>query len=129
MSINIHGSVPVNIGGIVLYCEKFKATGTKIFSEQNTVSGEGIITNYGKKAVRITLGGRICEAESPVGFIARMDALMKSDEVFGTEYKNTVFGKCRVQAFSAEDENREFISVSVTVTAEEVSEKSGEDSE
>ena len=44
-------SVPVQIGSFTIYCEKFKVTRIKNFSEQNTVSGNEIITNSGKKAM------------------------------------------------------------------------------
>lgn len=123
--INTYESVPVKIGDFTLYCEKCKVSGTKSFSEQNTVLGEEVITNYGKKAVRIVLSGRICGDDS-LGFIATANSMMYSTEDFSVEYRNIIFKKCRIQSFIADDQNNDFISATVTVIALEVSTKSEE---
>lgn len=123
--INSYESVPVKIGDFTVYCEKFKSSGSRGFSEQNTVSGDEIITNSGKKAVRIILSGRI-SGDNPLDFLISVNQLMYSAEKFSIEYKNTVFGQCQVQAFVVNDENNDFISVTVTLIALEVSAKSGE---
>lgn len=118
-------SVPVQIGNFTVYCEKFKASGVKNFSEQNTVSGNEIITNSGKKAVRIIFSGRIC-CENPLEFLVRINEMMYNTESFSVEYKETVFGKCFVQSFVADDENNGYISATVTLIATEVSGKGAE---
>lgn len=123
--INSYESVPVQIGNFTLYCEKFKSSGNKNFSEQNTISGNEIITNSGKKAVRIIFSGRI-SGDNPLDFLVSVNNLMYSTEKFSVEYKNTVFGQCQVQAFVVNDENNDFISATVTLIALEVSTKSGE---
>ena len=123
--LNSHESVPVQIGGFTMYCEKFKATGTKAFSEQNTVSGNEVITNSGKKAVRIILSGRIC-GENYMDFPVNVNNLMYSTEKFSTEYKNTVFGQCQVQSFVVDDQNNDFITVTVNLIATGISTKNSE---
>lgn len=123
--LNAHESVPVQIGGFTIYCEKFKSAGTKSFSEQNTVSGNEVITNSGKKAVRITFSGRIC-GENYMDFLVNINNLMYSTEKFSTEYKNTVFGQCQVQSFVADDQNNDFITVTVNLIATEISIKNSE---
>jgi len=123
--INSYESVPVQIGSFTMYCEKFKSSGNRSFSEQNTVSGDEVITNSGKKAVRIILSGRI-SGDNPLNFLVSINSLMCSTEKFSIEYKNTVFGQCQVQAFVVNDENNDFISATVTLIALEVSAKSGE---
>lgn len=123
--INPRESVPVTIGDFTLYCEKFKASGIKAFSEQNTVSGNEIITNSGKKAVRIILNGRII-CNNSIDFLVSVNNLMYSTEKFSIEYKNTVFGQCQVQSFVVDDRNEDFISAVVTLITTEVSTKSGE---
>lgn len=125
MIINSHESVSVNIGGFTMYCEKFKSSGNKGFSEQNTVTGDEVITNSGKKAVRITFKGRI-SGDNPLDFLVRANNLMYSTEKFSVEYKNTVFGQCQVQSFVVDDENNGFISAVVTLISCEVSAKGGE---
>ena len=110
-----------------MYCEKFKSSGVKNFSEQNTVSGNEIITNYGKKAVRITFSGRICN-ENPLEFLVKINQMMYSTESFSIEYKETVFGKCNVQSFTVDDENTGYISATVTLIATDISLKGVETS-
>lgn len=123
--ININETFPVQIGDFVIYCEKFKSSGVKNFSEQNTVSGDEVITNSGKKAVRITFSGRIC-SENPLEFLVSMNNIMYSNENLNIEYKNTIFGKCHVQSFVVDDENKGYISATVTLLSLEVSVKGDE---
>ncbi|MDE6672184.1 MAG: hypothetical protein K2K16_08290 [Ruminococcus sp.] len=125
--INKKESVPVNIGDFTVYCEKFKSSGVKNFSEQNTVSGNEIITNSGKKAVRITFSGRICN-KNPLEFLVKINQMMYSTESFSIEYKETVFGKCHLQSFIVNDENNGYISATVTLIATEISLKGVETS-
>ncbi len=124
-TIKPYESVPVKIGNFTMYCEKFKSSGNKSFLEQNTVSGDEVITNSGKKAVRIIFSGRI-SGDNPLDFLTSVNNMMYSNENFSVEYKNTVFGKCQIQAFVVNDENNDFISATVTLIASEVSIKSGE---
>ncbi|MDE5770427.1 MAG: hypothetical protein K2I06_02190 [Ruminococcus sp.] len=124
--INIHESVPVNIGDVVLYCEKFRASGIKNYSEQNTVSGDVTITNSGKKAIRLTFSGRIYNENNPIGFLVDINNLMKNDYTFSIEYKNVIFGECRVQSFVTDDNNDDFISATVTVISTEADMKNEE---
>ncbi|MDE6797869.1 MAG: hypothetical protein K2J36_07655 [Ruminococcus sp.] len=125
--INKKESVPVKIGDFTVYCEKFKSSGVKNFSEQNTVSGNEIITNSGKKAVRITFSGRICN-KNPLEFLVKINQMMYSTESFSIEYKETVFGKCHLQSFIVNDENNGYISATVTLIATEISLKGVETS-
>ena len=125
--INKKESVPVQIGDFTVYCEKFKSSGVKNFSEQNTVSGNEIITNSGKKAVRITFSGRICN-KNPLEFLVKINQMMYSTESFSIEYKETVFGKCHLQSFIVDDENNGYISAIVTLIATEISLKGVETS-
>ncbi len=124
--INIHESVPVKIGDIVLYCEKFKASGVKNYSEQNTVSGDVTITNYGKKAVRLTFSGRICDENNPLCFLVYVNNLMENTGTFSIEYKNVIFGECRIQSFVTDDNNDDFISATVTVISTQINIKNEE---
>ncbi|MDE6500744.1 MAG: hypothetical protein K2L10_01470 [Ruminococcus sp.] len=123
--IKPYESVPVKIGNFTMYCEKFKSSGNKSFSEQNTVAGDEVITNSGKKAVRIIFSGRI-SGDNPLDFLTSVNNMMYNNENFSVQYKNIVFGKCQVQAFVVNDENNDFISANITLIASEVSTKSGE---
>ncbi len=120
-------SVPVQIGSFTIYCEKFKVTRIKNFSEQNTVSGNEIITNSGKKAIRIVFSGRI-SGDNQLNFIVDSNTLICSSEKFSVEYKNIVFGQCQVQSFVVDDQNNNFISATIMLISSEVSLKSGDDS-
>ena len=120
-------SVPVQIGSFTIYCEKFKVTRIKNFSEQNTVSGNEIITNSGKKAIRIVFSGRI-SGDNQLNFIVDSNTLICSSEKFSVEYKNIVFGQCQVLSFVVDDQNNNFISATITLISSEVSLKSGDDS-
>lgn len=120
-------NIPVQIGNFVIYCEKFKFSGVKNFSEQNTVSGEEIIANSGKKAVRITFSGRIC-GENPIEFLPEINSMMYGNEDIDIEFKNIIFGKCHVQSFVVDDENKGYISAVITLLALEVSTKGTEES-
>lgn len=112
-------NTPVKIGNFVIYCEKFKSSGVKNFSEQNTVSGEEIIANSGKKAVRIIFSGRIC-SENPLEFLPEINNMMYSNENLNIEFKDIIFSKCRVQSFVVDDENKGYVSAVITLLALEV---------
>lgn len=106
---------PVTIGNFTLFCESFFAERTRIFSEQNTTDGNIIFTNTGKKAMKITLKGRVYDDALPTRFLIATDALINSGEPLNFVYKGTVFKNCHIVSFSTEDKGENFIHASVTL--------------
>ena len=84
------------------------------------------ITNSGKKAIRLTFSGRIYNENNPIGFLVDINNLMKNDYTFSIEYKNVIFGECRVQSFVTDDNNDDFISATITVISTEAGMKNEE---
>ncbi len=110
--------VPVALGDFTLYCESFSAERARAFTEQNTTGGGIVFTNTGKKAMRITLKGRIYDEMLPTGFIIAADNIINSDESFDIEYRGAFFGGCRITAFSCEDMGADYIHAAVTLITE-----------
>lgn len=108
-------AVPVEIGELRLYCEEFKAAGVRSFSETASVSGVDVITNSCPKAMKITFSGRICDEESPLGFITYANNMMRSADELDISYRGVEFSGCRIQSFSAEDRGEAYISASITL--------------
>lgn len=107
--------VPVELGNFTLFCESFCAERARSFSEQNTAGGDVIFSNTGKKAMRITLKGRIYNETLPTGFLIAADGLLDSGESLSFEYKGALFGGCRVLSFVFEDKGEDFIYASITL--------------
>ncbi|MBP3309214.1 MAG: hypothetical protein J6L05_00155 [Ruminococcus sp.] len=108
-------ALPVEIGSFRLYCEEFKASGVRSFSETASVSGDDIISNSCPKAAKVTFSGRICDEESPLGFIVYADNMMRSAAELDISYRGVEFSGCRIQSFSAEDRGEDYISASITL--------------
>lgn len=106
---------PVRIGALVLYCEKFRAAGTRAFAEKSTVSGDTFFSNTDKKALRFTLEGRILDEYVPLRFLIYANGFMKADSAFEIEYRGLKFTDCHVQAFTAEDDGEDYIKASITL--------------
>lgn len=119
-------SVSVSIGDITVWCEEFKASAVKSFSEEATVSGNTALTNSCPHSMKLTFSGRICSEDSPLSFVMNANNMLRTQESFDVEYRGLLFSKCRVQSFSAEDKGEDFINASLTlVTAENVSSDGG----
>lgn len=115
-------AIPVSIGELTLWCEEFKASAVKSFSEEATVSGDTVITNSCSHSLKLIFSGRICSEESPVSFVQSVNNMLRTQESFNVEYRGLAFSQCRIQSFSAEDRGEDFINASLTlVTAENVS--------
>lgn len=106
---------PVALGGFTLFCESFSAERTRAFSEQNTSGGDIVFSNTGKKAMRITLKGRIYDEALPTGFLIAADNLINSGESFNVEYRGALFSGCRMLSFASEDKGEDFIYATVVL--------------
>lgn len=116
--ISARTPVPVALGDFTLYCESFSAERARAFTEQNTSGGSIVFTNTGRKAMRITLKGRIYDETLPTGFIIAADGIISSDESFDIEYRGAFFGGCRMVSFSCEDKGEDYIHAAVTLITE-----------
>lgn len=124
-AVSAKEAYPVRVGALLMYCEHFKASGTRVFSEKATVSGDTFFSNVNKKALRITLEGRIYDEYVPLRMLLYTDALMNADTPCTIEYRGMTFTNCRVQSFSAEDKGEDYIYASITLVTVECSQQSG----
>jgi len=115
---------PVRIGALLMYCEHFKAVGTRAFSEKSTVNGNTFFSNTNKKSMRLTFEGRIYDDYFPLRMLNYTDGLMTADSVCTVEYRGITFAGCRVQAFTAEDKGDDYIYASISLVTPERSAKS-----
>lgn len=116
-------AIPVNIGeNLTIWCEEFKASAVKSFSEEATVTGNPTITNSCPHSLKITFSGRICNEESPILFVHNANNLLRTQAGFNIEYRGLIFNQCRIQSFNTADGGEDFIKASITlITAEAVS--------
>lgn len=113
--ISTKTAYPVYIGSLLLFCEQFRAVGLRNYTEKNTVNGDTVFTGTGKKVLRITMKGRICNLRYPVGMLVIADTVLREETGFTMEYRGITFSNCRLQSFTAEDMGENYINFSVTV--------------
>lgn len=111
--------VAVTLGNFTLYCENFCAERTRLFSEQNTCSGNVVFSNTGKKAMKITLKGRVFSSELPTDFLIEADRLIDSSEELSFDYRGAFFTGCRLLSFSFEDKGEDLCFAAVTLITSE----------
>lgn len=107
--------VPVRIGVLVLYCEKFSASGSRVFSEKATVNGDTFISNSCRKALKITFSGRVYDDYYPLRPMMYSVGFMDADTEFEIKYRGTVFYGCRVQSFNAEENDEGGLNISISL--------------
>jgi hypothetical protein len=122
--ISIREAYPVKIGTLTLYCEHFKAVGTRAFAEKSTVSGETFYSNANKKSLRVTFEGRIYNEASPLEFVTFCDDFISTNTGFDVEYRGITFKECHVQSYTAEDKGQDYIYGTVTLVTVNPSEGS-----
>lgn len=105
----------VRVGDFVMYCERFKAVGTAKFSEQSTVNGETVFSNSGRRALRITVEGRIYDQYLPLRMLLRTDTFQAVGGKINVEYRGLTFMSCQVESFTMEDNGDEYIYASITL--------------
>lgn len=115
---------PVRIGALLLYCEKFSAEGSRSFSEKATVSGGTFFSNTNKKALRITLEGRVYDDVIPMRPLLYADNMMTSIVSFNIEYRGASFTDCYIQSFSVSDKGEDFVHASITLVTAQPSQTS-----
>lgn len=116
----------VTLGSFTLYCEHFFAERTRTFSEQNTSGGNIIFSNTGRKAMRITLKGRVYSEGLPASFLISVESLISGSDTVSFQYNGAVFNECRLLSFSYEDKGEDFIYASVTLITPEQAEAASE---
>ncbi len=117
-------SVPVTIGSLTMWCESFKATGVRSFSEEPLVFGGGTITNTCPKAMKLTFAGRILISEGRLDFVKTASDMLRSGQSCTIVYRGLSFSGCRVQSFNAEDKGEDYIyGVISLITSETVAEE------
>jgi hypothetical protein len=123
-------AVPVAIGMITLYCESFKASAVTALYEQPTVTGTPIQTNKCKKATKLTLSGRVYDADSPLSVVTYINNITGKGTMF-ISYRGIRFSRCMMQSYTAEDKGDDFIYLTVTLTTNSKAENihSGGDTE
>lgn len=123
-AVSAKEAYPVRIGALVIYCEHFKASGTRVFAEKSTVNGGTVFSNSNKKALRITLEGRIYDEAFPLRMLHYCDGFMTANTAFTIEYRGMTFSGCHVQSFTAEDKGEDYIYASITLVTPERSAQS-----
>lgn len=109
----------VVIGSLTMYCEGFKASGTIVWSEQTTVSGDAVFTNRSRRALRLTFTGRCYEPEQPLLFMAEADGIRAVTGTYTIHYRGAVFTDCHIQSYTAEDKGDGIILTTVTLLTTE----------
>lgn len=118
--------VCVRIGALSMYCEKFRAEGTRSFAEKATVSGDLILSNTNRRALKLTFEGRIYDSYLPLRMILYTDAFLNGGSHCSITYRGLNFPKCRVQSYKAEDIGEDYIYASITLITTEAVTESGE---
>lgn len=112
--ISSRKAYPVIIGTMTMYCENFRISGNKLFSEKSTASGKDVFTNTCLRALKFTLEGRIYNKDSPLGIISDSDSIMRNNKELTIEYRGMYFPRSFLQSFSIEDKDEDFICASLT---------------
>lgn len=108
-------AVPVNIGGVTVYCERFRAAAERRINEESTADGGSVLTNSASRSTELTFTGRICTDDSPEDFIYSFNSLVRSSSSFNVTYMELIFAACCMVSYSFEDKGGEWADVSVTL--------------
>lgn len=105
---------PVAIGSVTLYCESFRAAATAALYEQPTVTGGTLLTNTCVKSTKLTLTGRVCSSEAPLGCVTELNNMVGSGGI-DIVYRGVRFRSCVVQSYAAEDKGDDMLYLTVTL--------------
>lgn len=105
---------PVAIGAVTLYCESFRAAANAVLYEQPTVTGGTVLTNTCVKSAKLTLTGRVCGGEAPLGCVTALNNMVGSGGV-DIVYRGVRFRECVVQSYTAEDKGDDMLYVTVVL--------------
>lgn len=108
-------AVPVEIGGLILYCEGFRASAVRAVNEESSADGGTVITNNSSRSTRLTFSGRVCTGDDPMSFVLAVNRLIRSAETFAVEYMGLRFPECRLLSYNYEDKGGEAALAAVTV--------------
>ncbi len=109
----------VVIGSLTLYCDQFKASGTIVWAEQTTVSGDAVFTNRSRRALRLTFTGRCYDPEQPLQFMEEADGIATVTGTYTVHYRGVVFTDCHIQSYTVDDKGDGIITASVTLLTTE----------
>lgn len=112
---NRREAIPVEIAGITLYCEEFRASAVKSISEEPTVSGRNAVTESYPRGTKLTFSGRIYSETNPLSCIMTINNSLHAKMTYDIIYRGLGFINCMVQGYTAEDCGEDFIKTSVTV--------------
>ncbi|MBE6855960.1 MAG: hypothetical protein IJO99_05495 [Ruminococcus sp.] len=114
-SVTLRKAYPVRVGDFVMYCESFRAEGTADFSQQSTVNGDTVISSSARRALKITVKGRIIDVYQPLRIILKTDSFQSAGGKCNVEYRGLVFNQCSVENFIAEDKGDDYIYATITL--------------
>ena len=114
-SVTLRKAYPVRVGDFVMYCESFKAEGTADFSQQSTVNGDTVISSSARRALKITVKGRIIDVYQPLRIILKTDSFQSAGGKCNVEYRGLVFNQSSVENFIAEDKGDDYIYATITL--------------
>ncbi len=105
-----------------MYCEHFKAEGSRNYAEKSTVSGDTFCSNNNCRALKLTFEGRIYDEYLPMRVLLYTNAFMRVAGKSSVVYRGTVFPECSVQSFTVDDVGEDFLKASITlVTTADIS--------
>ena len=121
-TISERKSFPVRRGDATLYCDGFKASAVRTFTEAVTVSGGSTITNNAPKAMKLILRGRVVTTDTPMRFVVAMNAMLHSAVFFDVTVRGMRCEDSILQAFTVEDVGSGYLEAAVTLVVTEISE-------
>ena len=112
------------IGGNAFYCDRIKASGVMNVTEQPTVSGSTAVTNYCRRASRITLCLRYYSEERSIKPIAVFHDMLGTRSQFSFSYQGYRFTGCTIQNFTAEEKEEGWLTAELTfITSDTITEE------
>lgn len=85
--------IPISLGGQMFYVTSWRLRGTRVFSQQNDITGSPYVTNSGTRARELELNGSFGFTGQPSGLIASLDNALANKTYFqfvlaGIRYNN-----------------------------------------
>jgi len=112
---------PVTIGSLTMYCEKFKASATRRFTEESTVVGNDVFTNESPRSMEMSFSGRICVENPQMLTLLNAYNTLRRSVKNDISYRGLVFRNCHMKSFTVEDCGIDYIELSVTaITSDDV---------
>lgn len=111
--------IKLELGEIIFYINSWQISGQRIFTEQNSVNGENLITNCSLRFRRLLLEGIWIKDIDPSALILKLEEYISNNTSFTFNLQQLHFPECRLIKYTAKEQGSEpYVNISLELLAE-----------